>query len=592
MIKEFFSRSAKNRISCAGCALDHQQTAAVLANEDAQLVLAAAGSGKTLCLLAKVEYLAGKLKIPPRAILVISFTNKTVAELKERCSVENVEIRTFHSLGRNILKHSTSTRYKKAKLIDENQIATFLSNTLVSLAPLVDEFADSLDDFLSLLATFLSLYKNGGWDEVKLRRRLEEYYRPPKASELFARFFRGEAPPDRTARIAAKQRVERFIVLFFEIYRRYESWLAHQDLYDFSDMINAARLAVENEPSAARGYRYILVDEVQDLSKNRCALVRAILKKNPGCKLFAVGDDWQSIYRFTGSDLGLVHHFEKIFGLKTRRSFIENTHRFGKPLLNISGEFIQKNPRQSPKRVRAPKDRTTGLFIAPNLAPTLRLRRLGQDAATLGRLLFRLLKEQGEDRLRASSLQVISRYNSDVDRLRDGDSFEIGAKLGHPDVFTILWRPNLKTTPFSLEFCSMHKAKGITRDYVFVLNVNDGPHGIPSRRLSDPIIDLLLVDSEKYPFAEERRLFYVAITRARRATFLICDRASPSPFLFELSEEFKEDFAPSRPQISKLKLLLSRFFIWANYALTPVCKKVLQLFYGKQHAQTNCAEPA
>ena len=169
--------------------------------------------------------------------------------------------------------------------------------------------------------------------------------------------------------------------LFLQIYRKiqrgYEQFLFRYRQYDFADMINHAKECVDENPDCACGYKYILLDEVQDLSRNRLLLIRSIINKNPGCKLFAVGDDWQSIYRFTGSDLTLIRNFEQVFGQKTRRSYIESTHRFGQPTIKISCDFIRQNPAQTPKTVHniqnvaTPMPRRTGPV---SLAYSARLR--------------------------------------------------------------------------------------------------------------------------------------------------------------------------------------------------------------------------
>ena len=132
---------------CDNCALDSQQKEAVAACEDAQLVLASAGSGKTLSLLAKIEYLNHELRIPAEQILVISFTSKTVAELKERCSVKNVEIRTFHSLGNNILR-SAEQQSQNLSLIDEQKVKNFIRNYCEFLIAKDANFARDIIDFV------------------------------------------------------------------------------------------------------------------------------------------------------------------------------------------------------------------------------------------------------------------------------------------------------------------------------------------------------------------------------------------------------------------------------------------------------------
>ena len=124
--RRFLKHTTRQKMTCNHCELDAQQIEAVVACEDAQLVLASAGSGKTLSLLAKIEYLNRQLKIPAEQILAISFTQKTVIELKERCSVKNVEIRTFHSLGNSILQFATDSSLGTKKLIAEGDLLIFL----------------------------------------------------------------------------------------------------------------------------------------------------------------------------------------------------------------------------------------------------------------------------------------------------------------------------------------------------------------------------------------------------------------------------------------------------------------------------------
>ncbi len=124
--RRFIKRSIRQKMFCNNCQLDAQQIEAVVACEDAQLVLASAGSGKTLSLLAKIEYLHRQLKIPAEQILVISFTQKTVLELKERCTIKNVEIRTFHSLGNSLLQFAADATLDRKNLISEEKAHIFL----------------------------------------------------------------------------------------------------------------------------------------------------------------------------------------------------------------------------------------------------------------------------------------------------------------------------------------------------------------------------------------------------------------------------------------------------------------------------------
>ena len=149
-----------------------------------------------------------------------------------------------------------------------------------------------------------------------------------------------------------KMRAKKYFAIFRPLYAAYQRWLEAEQQYDFADMINLAIQNVRDIPECADNYRYILLDEAQDLSPNRYQLISEILKKNVGCRFFAVGDDWQSIYRFTGSNLALIYQFEHFFRLKTRRSLIEQTHRFGQPTIRTSSNFVTKNPSQVVKNIR------------------------------------------------------------------------------------------------------------------------------------------------------------------------------------------------------------------------------------------------
>jgi DNA helicase-4 len=488
---------------CGGFPLDRQQIEAVVACEDAQLVLASAGSGKTMSLLAKIEYLNRTLRIAPEQILAISFTKKTVDELAERCEIKGVEFRTFHGLGNSILRAS-GREYRNKTLISEAETARFLQRKLADSKQLPD---GDQATFLNQLQTFLSLHKNSQYS----------------CAEIIKREMVGDEESQKHAR--------EFLKIYFKIYFTYEKYLKEEHKYDFADMINRAERAVRNHPNVARGYKYILLDEVQDLSRNRCLLIRAILQKNPGCKLFAVGDDWQSIYRFTGSDLTLIRDFETTFGLKTRRSFIETTHRFGNPTIRISSEFVQKNPTQSHKNVFNLKGNPTPIHVIYN-RPDLKY----DDTESLNIILESIIKAHGYEKIRQKEFQIISRFNHDISRLKESDNLKI-TKDTATGTAKIIWHSARSPTEvIELEFCSMHKSKGITRDIVIVLNMNSSLMGMPARRETDPIIDRLLSHEDNFAFAEERRLFYVAITRAREATYLIANYQKPSPFVLEISD--------------------------------------------------------
>lgn len=679
----FLRRTQRRGMTAAGYTLDKQQIEAVVACEDAQLVLASAGSGKTLSLLAKIEYLVQTLSIHPEEILAISFTKKTVEELRERCSIKGVEFRTFHSLGKNILNFN---EIKAQNLVTDTEVDKFL-NQWIKTKCRDSGFADKIFDFIflklsapicpgffdshpshirlnrlslreTLKNTLLSEQKVSGdtfcrdhvrskeeqmvadWlylhrisyeyapkykgyrpsfridasksifldlvvmnqngtsiygssyiKNIKWRRRLHakegnnriemysyewnngDYFKileqrlrcagvkictfsqsqkcelllsdsaKPLLDEFknltacfLSHYKNGMFTPQEIKRRIGnlKTKYEQqyaldFWCIFKEFLKSYQAHLNNLQSIDFADMINSAICTVQEIPECASGYKYILLDEVQDLSKNRFCLVKTILDKNPTCRLFAVGDDWQSIYRFTGSDLSLVYDFDKNFQRYTRKSLIETTHRFGAPTTKISSTFIQANPAQSHKRVFCSnKDKQTPISIVMNDDGARQ-----NDSSGFNRAILQLISEIGYEKLSQKELQIISRYNHDVQRLKSENVVIDSDKI----TWTNAENP---TEQLNFEFCSMHKSKGITRDIVFVLNMNADLTGMPATRESNPLIEMLLSKEDAYPFAEERRLFYVAITRARERTILIANSKNPSPFLYEISEELAE----------------------------------------------------
>jgi DNA helicase-4 len=359
-------------------------------------------------------------------------------------------------------------------------------------------FAGEFDCFLRQLSTFLPLYKNGMHCLEVLRSRV--------------------------ARLPCYEqaRATRFLDIFERLLQEHERHLEDERLYDFADMINDATDLVKSERDCMLVYRYILLDEVQDLSPNRLRLVREILRKNPQCRLFAVGDDWQSIYRFTGSNLDLIENFSKYFGRHVRRSLIETTHRFGAPTVRLSSAFVQKNPQQARKRVKGLKTQTPIKIILSK--PSINNR--DSEADGFRRAVADLREIYGAA-LAKMQLQIISRFNRDISFLSDAPE-------------AIIKDDKVEWDGLAFDFCSIHKSKGITRDIVIVLNMNDSLMGMPAQRENDPLIEMLLSDKEPYRYAEERRLFYVALTRARKATYLVAKEKTPSPFLLELSPELAD----------------------------------------------------
>lgn len=338
----------------------------------------------------------------------------------------------------------------------------------------------------------------------------------------------------------------------------YNKELLEKKYIDFTDaIIQATKLCKEGRWA---DYDYILVDEFQDISKDRYLFLNSLRKDNPDCftKLFCVGDDWQSIYRFSGSDMTLFYDFEKYFGY-TKHCKIETTYRFHNPLIKASSDFIQTNPNQVKKSIRdffVKSDEylflenrynsiSKGPFINYDLEPSDIFEKKCDDA-------INSLKEDMEELTPKTDIEL-HEYSSDEDekmqveelihQIPTNESILIIARYNYDSKslgfqFTphdadkkVIW---LNLAERRIRFMSVHGSKGLEADHVILINCNRGINGFPSLIEDDPVLAFVLSDKDIFENAEERRVFYVAITRAKKRTHIFYNDRTPSCFVDEL----------------------------------------------------------
>ena len=328
--------------------------------------------------------------------------------------------------------------------------------------------------------------------------------------------------------ILAKNEDERtdFIIrnIFKPVYDNYQAELQKRGQIDFTDAIlTATELCRQYRPVQ---YEYIIVDEFQDISVDRYQFLLALRAGNPPAKLYCVGDDWQSIYRFSGSDMALFNSFEEFFG-PTDMNKIETTYRFGEPLVGYSSWFIQKNAVQIRKNIHPFSDKTkTELLFQP------------YDRNEYCNIIGHLVASIPADK----SIFLLGRYSFDDYYL----SFMYQSIKEAGKFFYVIGGRKI-------EFLTAHKSKGLEADYVIILQCNRDVYGFPSMVSDDPVLDVVLTKSDKYPHGEERRLFYVAITRAKKQTIVMYDRRFPSIFVDEFlnPEKVNEENQTLHPNANK-----------------------------------------
>ena len=652
--------------------LTNEQAEAVATDEDATLVLAGAGTGKTSVIVGKVVHLVRNQDVSPDEVLVLAFNRKAADEIRGRLKgdLAGAHVHTFHSFGRRVIAESESApsisklaeddlALKRAVddiigelLNDPEQSKAVIDFIVYHHAPYRSAFEfDTLDEYEEYvrdvelrtlsgdlvksfeeleIANYLTehgiefryeepyetvtatrqhrqyqpdfflpdhdiyiehfaLDRNGrpppGWRgyaegvEWKrnihrqrgstlvetyswqhrqgvlletLRRRLEEagvrFEQFPRqtlvrqlAQEqtswlagLLATFLNhvksGRLSSDelasRARQMGDRRRSESFLDVFEQVRACYQKLLSDQEALDFHDLINLAGAHI-HEGRWNPKYRYVLVDEFQDISAGRMALLQAL--QGQDVAYFLVGDDWQSIYRFAGSDVGLLRDCGDLLGHVEERT-LSRTFRFADGILGPSTAFVKRNPEQTQRPLLpASEAEDEGVAVVADSSPGGGMARALQDIGA---------KARGQQ-----TVLVLGRY-----RQRRGE---------------------LSRSPrrgsLRVEFSTVHGAKGREADYVIVLDLNDGRWGFPSKVEDDPLLELVLppVSEGAYPFAEERRLFYVAMTRARNGAYLVTDPVHPSTFVTELLREPDElkrigELAPECPRCRRGRLLPSQ----------------------------------
>ncbi len=641
--------------------LDINQRIAIVHEEDANLVVAGAGCGKTTTLIGKLAYLTKIKNVPKESILMLAFTRKAANEMKERISKrlgEDFEVYTFHSFGYKLL---SEIRDKKPSLAfdDNNTLDKCIRNILneqiksKDFAKMLVEFffyeftvhlpdrknKSNLTSYLGeimkskqevKIANFLYVHKiryeyereyevktvdknyrqyqpdfylpdyhiyiehfgidengkpsssfeNGksyiegmhwkrkthlkhgtilvetySYEDIdnglqsNLRHKLESHNVSIQEVDFantlkndikkndrtllieiictFLNLFKSNSYSftelDSKALLGIYSGLYRaFLNLFKPIYDAYETNLRNIDKIDFNDMIAEATKYV-SEKKYESPYKYVLIDEYQDISVGRYNLIKALLKQNPDTQLFCVGDDWQSIFRFAGSDISLFVKFQNYFGYH-KLTRIEKTYRLSEEIANYTNGFILKNKDQIEKNLSSEKKLNSSPY-------KIFYKKKSEDTTVLIDVL-KLIKSQIKPG-RLARVLILGRYNWD-------EPIEMNSL-----------KAEYKNYDINVEFLTVHKAKGLEADYVILNNVVQGTHGFPSQLLDHEILNLVLQEREDYPFAEERRLFYVAMTRSKNESYIIGKIRNVSEFIFDLNS-LNDDETKSKLVESKL----------------------------------------
>ena len=397
--------------------------------------------------------------------------------------------RNVHEEHETILIETYSYERVEGRLTEAlaEKLAPYATPNPIPSDQVFDELSEmgQVDAFTQVLATFLRHFKSSG-TTVEQCRALAE----------------GEKDA---------ARAKAFLRIFEPLLKAYQDRMGER--IDFEDMIVRATEHVKAGRYKSP-YRHLLVDEFQDISEGRARLLLALKEQYEDARIFAVGDDWQSIYRFTGSDIHLMRHFgEEFGGTFAGKGAVHSTVDLGRTFRSVdkialpARAFVLQNPSQITKQVIP-----AGTTHSPAIKVAYYAR--GQEDAALKSALddISISAEGGK-----TSVLLLGRYH-----------------FVRPETLPHIAReyPGL-----DIRFMTVHASKGLEADHVVILRTSSERLGFPSEIVDDPLLDLVLPEPEKFDHAEERRLFYVALTRARKSVTVLADRQKPSVFARELVEK-------------------------------------------------------
>lgn len=437
----------------------------IITSNDNLLVIASAGCGKSFCIRKKTERLTATIN--PKDILVISFTNETVNDLKSKLHPD-IQIKTFHKLAMMVLENDDSYKLCASDYL-EYTIDEYFNNLIskkdkkkllkyffnLSYKKLLNN--QNFLDYKKTIATFIKLMKCNNYDIEFLK----EKFLIEKEKFLFS--------------------------IIMKIYFIYENDKKSQNLIDLDDLIINASIQAKNN---FYNFKYIFVDEFQDTSQIRFELIFNIYK-NSKSKINFFGDDFQSIYAFSGCNLNIMldikKHIPDIITLHLDKNFRSDNH-----LITSANNFVLKNPKQLRKKI------SSDTFVE-NSINFIKYKNFN---TSFNKLYNKLYKEN-------TDIMILGRYKKDFEYLN------VDAKK-----------------------ITIHESKGLEADYVIIVNNKDTLFGFPSNIKNHNLLDHF-ENSDSFLYSEERRLFYVAVTRARKKVFLMYPKDSPSPFVKEFKKIVK-----------------------------------------------------
>lgn len=398
---------------------------------------------------------------------------------------------------------------KLEELLNENdvRIGQFNQKDIINIITKSNEIND-YKNFKKLIKTFINIF--------------EAQYYPKNMFDVF----RKRNMDEKNGYIRNRQ--DLFLDIVEDIYDLYyEKNLG--DIIDHNREITNALELMQNKEYVGH-YDYVLIDEYQDINNVRCNLLQE-LQNITNCKIFVVGDDWQSIYRFNGSDVGLFINFNKYFPHNETIKLEENRRNCQK-IIDITSDFILNNTNQEEKSLSyyEPENdfNTDPIKIVQYKKENWFRDTKKNKILLLNAIIQDILKNNTKKDLK---ILLLGRNRNDLDHYVNNSLFK---EIKDGNFSKIKYSKNID---LDITFMTIHQAKGLEYDEVVILRLEDHEYGFPNHVVDDPILSFVKT-YEKYPLAEERRIFYVALTRTLNNVYLMVPDSNESIFIEDLRKDY------------------------------------------------------
>jgi ATP-dependent exoDNAse (exonuclease V) beta subunit len=309
------------------------------------------------------------------------------------------------------------------------------------------------------------------------------------------------------------ERVRNFYALAIPIIQKFNKYCIDKSYLDFNDLLIRCISLLKNDNDIANilknKFKYVLVDEFQDVNSLQVEFIKLLLTDNT--QLFCVGDDWQSIYGFRGSDVSYIVEFEKHFN-PSKVITLNINYRSTQNIVDAGKEVIKHNKFKIDKEIFAikPSLQKIMLFSASEEA--------NSNLETINFCVEQVLKLQKEGHTSEDILFLYRRNH-----------------MFHP-----AYSDAFKNAGTKVLAKTIHAAKGLEAKVVFIIGLTDGSGGFPDIWLEDRIFQVIKKSNHELLLEEERRLFYVAVTRAKEKLFLVSRKGNESSFISEIPENLLE----------------------------------------------------